>query len=59
MRSNRDTALHALYQASAALDSARMVTTDPILVGRIREIGKDVLSVIGKLATNKHDEVAS
>lgn len=59
MRSNRDVAIHALYDASAALDRARMVTTDPIQLARIRHLAHDVLTLIGEVATTKIETVVS
>ena len=48
---NRDEALLCLYRSYSALDQARSATTDTYLNARIRELGMEVLHVIGKLAT--------
>lgn len=50
---HRDAAIHALYQCSAALQMAREYIQDPILTARIREIAREVLSVIGRLAVQE------
>jgi hypothetical protein len=49
-RDRRDRAIKALYDASAALQIAKESVTDPILIGRIRELAHDVMNLIGKTA---------